>query len=136
MAKITVQEVADQFASGLNCAQITAAHFADRVDKDPDELKLITAAFGGGFGIGGTCGAITGAMVILGLVHGITNKSQADQAEIMNMKRQQFMKEFDARHPEHGCTELLDHYIDDPDTDPRPCPQLVADAINILEEIL
>ncbi len=136
MAKVTAQEVADQFASGLNCAQITAVHFAARVQKDPEELLLVTSAFGGGFGVGGTCGAISGAMVILGLIHGITNKSQADRAEIMYMKRQKFMQAFAAKHPEHGCTELLNHYMDDLENDPRPCPQLVADAINILEDIL
>ncbi|MBQ6157798.1 MAG: C_GCAxxG_C_C family protein [Thermoguttaceae bacterium] len=51
-----------------NCCQSVLLAFADLVTLPPDELKKLGAGFGGGMGcMEGTCGALCGAEMILGL---------------------------------------------------------------------
>lgn len=54
---------------GYNCAQAVSAAFADLVDIDSNTLFAISEGFG--FGMGGadeSCGALTGAIMILSLL--------------------------------------------------------------------
>ena len=53
---------------GNNCAQAVLLAFEDIVDLSADDLRKLGAAFGGGMGcMEGTCGALCGAEMILGL---------------------------------------------------------------------
>ena len=58
-----------QMKNKNNCCQSVLLAFADLVDLAPEELKKLGAGFGGGMGcMEGTCGALCGAEMILGLV--------------------------------------------------------------------
>lgn len=51
-----------------NCCQAVAVALADEVDLPEEQLRMITAGFGGGMGnMEGTCGALVGAGIIAGL---------------------------------------------------------------------
>lgn len=51
-----------------NCCQAVLVSFADELDISAEDLKKIGAAFGAGMGgMEGTCGALCGAEIILGL---------------------------------------------------------------------
>ena len=50
-----------------NCAQSVAVPFAKTVGIDEDTAYRMAAHFGGGMKMGATCGAVTGAMMVLGL---------------------------------------------------------------------
>ena len=53
---------------GLNCCQAVLCAFADEAGMEPDDLKRLGAAFGAGMGnMEGTCGALAGAQILLGL---------------------------------------------------------------------
>ncbi len=50
-----------------NCAQSVAVPFADEVGLDEDTMYRMAANFGGGMKMAATCGAVTGALMVLGL---------------------------------------------------------------------
>ncbi|MBR1397479.1 MAG: C_GCAxxG_C_C family protein [Selenomonadaceae bacterium] len=54
--------------NGNNCCQSVLLSFADELDLSEDVLKRMGAAFGAGMGgMEGTCGALCGAEMVLGL---------------------------------------------------------------------
>jgi C_GCAxxG_C_C family probable redox protein len=55
------------FMEGNSCSQAVACAFASSVGLDPLDAMRLASGFGGGMRIGGTCGAATGAVLILGL---------------------------------------------------------------------
>ena len=62
-----------RFSEGYSCSQSVLAAFAPELGLDADAALRVSAAFGGGMGrTGGTCGAVTGALMALGLKYGAT----------------------------------------------------------------
>ncbi len=63
------EEIAvESFRSGLNCAQSVVAAYADEMSFDRNLALSISCGFGGGMGrLQETCGAATGAFMILGI---------------------------------------------------------------------
>ena len=95
--------------------------------------------------MGETCGAVTGAFMVVGLKHGMT-KSGADEArEKTDAVVHEFVVRFKSRNGTIVCRELLGCDISTPEglkTAERErhfkklCPGFVQDAAEILEEIL
>ena len=63
----------------MNCAQAVATTYSDLTDMSADDLEIITQSLGTGIGASmeGTCGAITGGAIIIGLMNKDTGRSQA-----------------------------------------------------------
>ncbi|KIR03921.1 hypothetical protein P261_02736 [Lachnospiraceae bacterium TWA4] len=115
--------------SGMNCAQSVACAFAEYVDVDQDTILAATQALGAGIGatMEGTCGAITGATVILGLMG-----KEGTRAE--NMKKAgELVKKFKEQNGSVTCRELKGK---DTGKVLRSCPDCIMDAAGMLEEIL
>ena len=64
-----IQQAFEKKASGrYNCAQAVACTYCDIVDMDEETMRDVTNAFGVGMGnMEGTCGALVGAGIILGM---------------------------------------------------------------------
>ncbi len=61
------------FRKGFNCSQAVLSAFAEEFGLDPIMAYRVAAAFGGGMGhMGETCGAVTGAFMVIGLKYGMT----------------------------------------------------------------
>jgi C_GCAxxG_C_C family probable redox protein len=59
------------FLEGNNCAQSVVLSFAEDYGYSKELAQKISAGFGGGMGKGqGTCGAVTGAIMVLGIMEG------------------------------------------------------------------
>ncbi|MEG0764604.1 MAG: C-GCAxxG-C-C family protein, partial [Pseudoflavonifractor sp.] len=50
-----------------NCAQAVLMPFAERCGLTRDQAETLGSNFGSGMHCGGTCGAVTGALMVLGL---------------------------------------------------------------------
>lgn len=124
---IRSQQAADRKRSGqFNCAQAVACTFADISPLDPSTIAAATSAFGTGMGtMDGTCGALTGAGVILGLK---LNDRVAARAA---MKR--LMTRFEQKNGATICRQLKGI---DTGTPLRDCNGCCADAALFLEEEL
>ena len=109
-----------------NCAQAILHTYADVAGISEEAAMNIAGAFGGGMGcMEGTCGALVGAGLVLGL---------ANKDKIMSMKQmRQVMTKFQERNGATQCkllkgvgTKVM----------LRECPDCVADAAEFLEEEL
>ena len=67
------------FKEGFNCSQAVLSSFDDDFGLDKDMALKLAAGFGGGMGrMAQTCGAVTGAYMVIGLKHGaITGQDKA-----------------------------------------------------------
>jgi C_GCAxxG_C_C family probable redox protein len=86
-----------RFADGFNCSQAVFAAFADDFGLDGETALKIASGFGGGMGrMAETCGAVTGAMMVLGLKFGSASPDQKAK-ELVYAKVKAFADCFKAR---------------------------------------
>ena len=81
------ERIAELFMKGIDCSQVVAGAFAEELGITQEEAYKMAAGFGGGMGIGETCGAVVGAMIVLGMKYGHFDTEHMEQKEIMNAKR-------------------------------------------------
>ena len=109
-----------------NCAQAILHTYADVAGISEEAAMNIAGAFGGGMGnMEGTCGALVGAGLVLGLV----NK---DKVKSMKQMRQ-IMTRF---HERNGATQCKLLKGVGTKNVLRECPLCVADAAEFLEELI
>jgi C_GCAxxG_C_C family probable redox protein len=136
----------EQFQSGLNCAQAVLGEFADALGLEVGSAHKIACGFGGGMGrLGHTCGAVTGAIMVIGLAAcGSDPRDMTSRTGTYALVRS-FVEEFEARHGSVSCRDLLGCDISTPEgygeaarqrLFSERCPQYVQDAIEILEDTL
>ena len=134
------------FKEGINCSQSVLSCFAADLGLDKDMALKLAAGFGGGMGrMAQTCGAVTGAYMVIGLKHGaITGQDKAAKEHTYQVVRD-FNDRFKARNQSLTCKELLKCDISTPvgfDEAKQKgllttiCPKMVRDAVEILEEML
>jgi C_GCAxxG_C_C family probable redox protein len=106
----------------------------------------VAGAFGAGMArLGETCGAVTGAFMVIGLKHGKTEAADNAAKEKSYALARELSSRFKARNGSSLCRELLGH---DLNTDEgmcaaternlfsTRCPGFVRDAGEFLEELL
>lgn len=137
------------FLEGYNCAQSVLCAFADVTGYDIDTSARMASSFGGGLGrLRQTCGAVSGAALVLGILKGYDDPSDYEAKKRHYALVREFADKFKDRNVSINCGELLklaslnsksggdpekrsnDYY------QKRPCPQLVYDAALILDEML
>jgi C_GCAxxG_C_C family probable redox protein len=132
--------------AGCNCAQAVFASFADQFGIPlPQALKL-AAAFGGGMGRQGeVCGAVTGALIVLGLTYGASTPTDRESKLLAYRKTSEFMEEFRRRNGEIRCRALLGVDISteagwqqarETERFKIVCTPLIESAVTILREMI
>jgi C_GCAxxG_C_C family probable redox protein len=134
------------FKSGLVCSQAICSTYGPRLGLDVETALKISSSFGGGMGnTGGTCGAVTGAFMIIGLRSGRISVEDVDAKEENYELLRKFVREFKHRNGSIICRELLGHDISIPEELQLAreeklfetlCPELVRDAAEIIEGML
>lgn len=127
----------------LNCAQSVLMSFAEDVHLEEKNALRIALGFGGGMGMGETCGAVTGAYMVLGMKaqsHGKTYQQIKDETKAAVRK---FNSLFMARHGSLSCKKLLGVDISTPEGTEAArnnqlfetrCTKFVASSVELLEE--
>lgn len=106
---------------------------------DEKAALRISSAFGGGInGMGRTCGAVTGALMVLGLYEGRTRAEDLYSKVQLKKRADSFLEAFHARFGSINCYELLDKAKEeDPGSDVyRNCPVYISEAVRLVQEIL
>ena len=134
------------FRKGFNCSQSVLAAFAEEFGLDPVMAYRVAAAFGGGMGhMGETCGAVTGAFMVIGLKYGLTVADGTQSHKEAFHQVQKFAEKFKAINGSIVCREILGVDINDHDAfraavkngiPQKICPKLVQDAADIVEGLL
>jgi len=131
------------FHSGFNCAQAVFSTYCEELGLDKKEALRIACGFGAGMGrLQETCGAVTGAYLLIGLKHG--KYLQEDNAAKENTYAliQKFAALFVERNKSTNCRDLLGVDLVNGDMQVASkrvktiCPKMVRDAAEIVEQIL
>jgi len=141
-----VDDAVTKFKNGFNCAQAVLFAFSEEYGLNKELALKVASAFGGGIARNGRiCGAVTGALMVIGLKYGMT-KSSDEESKIQTYKMaNDFMNEFEDNHTSYVCKDLIGFDISDTNEREkafksevfnRICPKLVGNAVEILEKIL
>ena len=141
-----VESAVAHFADGYLCSQALLLAYAARFGIEPRVAARIAAPFGAGMGrMGWTCGAVTGALMVIGLRYGHEGAEDVETKERMYGVEQKFLSLFRELHGSVQCQELLgldlstEEGLESARTQgmfEKLCPKYVEDAAAILEEIL
>jgi C_GCAxxG_C_C family probable redox protein len=134
------------FKSGFNCSQSVLSTFSLDFGMQQTLAYRVASGFGGGMGRqGGTCGAVTGAFMVIGLKYGAAEAGDRAAREKSYGKVNEFAEKFSERNRSTLCKELLGVDISTPagrevahkeGRFDKLCSKYIADAAEILEEIL
>ena len=129
---------------GFNCAQSVLAAFADLVSVPETQLMDLAGGFGGGTGTGELCGAVSGAVMTLGLL------TPVDPADPVGSKKRtvelskEFQKRFSGIFEAVRCRELLKKKFVPDERTPAArdleikghCTVMIVTAVEIVEAML
>jgi C_GCAxxG_C_C family probable redox protein len=141
-----IENAVDTFKQGYNCAQaVLSAHCHD-FGLDREMAIKLTAPFGGGIAATGeVCGAVSGAIMVLGLWCGSDDVGNPESKEKAYRITREFLKMFKEKNHSILCRNLIGMDISTPDgienarkegVFTEMCPKFVWDASEILEELM
>jgi C_GCAxxG_C_C family probable redox protein len=106
----------DLFDSGFNCAQAVFVSYARDYFKFEDDAYKLASPFGAGISYrGGMCGAVSGALMVIGLHYGYSEVSSLNDKELNYKISKEFMTIFSERNGSLACNKLLNCRIDTPE---------------------
>ena len=129
-----IDETIKRHDIGMNCAQAVACTYCDLVGMDEVSMFKVTEAMGLGMGgMEGTCGAVTGACAIAGMLNSTGNIDHPDS----KASTYKISKEITTRFKEQNGS-LICRELKGVETGKvlRSCPDCITDAARILEDIL
>lgn len=140
------EEALSLFNEAFSCSQAVFAAFAPEMGLDRETALKAAGAFGGGMGrMGDTCGAVTGAFMLIGLKYGQTKAGDGNAKDRTYQLVREFVERFKERNRSIVCRELLGVHIGTPEGSQAfkekglknaVCMKVVRDAAEIIGEIL
>lgn len=135
----------ETFAQGYNCAQAVFSTFAKELGLDKETAYKIAASFGGGMRQGEVCGAITGALMAIGMQEGNYDLEDKDRKGHIRQLTMDFFDDFRNVHNHILCRDLLGYsvmvaeeaaQIKEQELSKKICRNLVHDAAELAEVYL
>lgn len=134
------------FLGGYNCAQAVVVAYCDLTGLDESFSAKLASSFGGGMGrMREVCGAVSGMLMVAGLLYGYDDPGEKDCNKKAHYK---LVQELAGRFREEVgsivCREILKNPPSDPNPSPRtaeyyaqrPCARMVMTAARILDEYM
>ena len=141
-----IEKAVSSFRGDFNCAQSILSSYATQYGLDRDIALRLAAGFGGGMGrLQNTCGAVSGAFMVIGLRYGMGKNGDTEAREKIYQVIREFSNRFQEIHGSIICKELLGcdintpegkNYYDQNDFFEKKCFQYVKDSAMILEDLL
>lgn len=141
-----VESAVSCFKEGFSCSQAVFSAYSQLFGLNREISLKLAQAFGGGMAqMGETCGAVTGAFLLIGLKHGRTRAEDEKAKEKTYELVRRFVAAFKRLHGSIRCKELLGYDISTPEGMKKAkenklfetiCPKFVQTAAEIIEEIL
>jgi C_GCAxxG_C_C family probable redox protein len=140
-----VEEAVECFCAGAACSQAVLATYAEDLGLSREQAMKVASGFAGGMRLAETCGAVTGAFMVLGLKHAGSNCDKRDGRDRVYAVMRDFVTRFEERNNTVVCKELLGCDISTPEGAQKAtgeglfrtiCPKVVQDAAEILEQML
>jgi C_GCAxxG_C_C family probable redox protein len=140
-----IQIARDRFSKGFNCSQSVFSAYASQLGIDSESALKLASPFGGGVAHqGNVCGAVTGALMALGLARGSASFEKDKKDETYRIA-EDFIKRFRELHDTVLCHELIGYDISTPEglqnareqnVFASACPVYVKDAAELVAEFL
>jgi C_GCAxxG_C_C family probable redox protein len=134
------------FNSGFSCSQAVLAAFCEDYGLDKKLALKMACSFGGGMShLGEVCGAVTGALMVLGLKYGQDDEEDKHSKAVNFLLVKDFVARFRKLNGSISCKELIEYDISDEkqltaarqtDVFQTKCASYVKNAVNLLEEII
>jgi len=141
-----VERALSCFNKGFSCSQAIFSAYAQELALNKKTALRISGAFGGGMArMGETCGAVTGALMVIGSEYGQTRVEDKEAKERTYDIAKEFVNRFKERNGYLLCKKLLTYDISTPEgmkiikeknLHETLCSKYIKDAIQILDEIL
>ncbi len=136
-------KAAELFLSGSNCSQAVVLAFSDLTGLEDHTAAKVSSAFGGGMGrMREVCGAVSGMLMVLGLLYGYDDPGEKDcNKKALYRDVQGLAAQFREECGSIICREILKNPSADPNPTPRtaefyktrPCARMVMTAAKILD---
>jgi len=136
------------FLSGGNCSQAVFTAFAGDLGIKEQDAMRIGCGFGGGMRMSETCGAVTGAIMALGVRYGNSDLTNLDGKKATYAKVEEFLAQFRKAHGTTCCRELLGCDVNTPEgyklaseggaqcMFKTKCPKFVRTAAQIVQALV
>ena len=139
-----VEKAVSLFEGNVNCSQAMLIVFGEPYGLDSEIAKKLGRPFGGGIGrLAQICGAVTGAIMVLGLA---CDREDEDSAKDLVYERvREFVHRFEKLHGTSICKGLLGadlsteegrQKVKEEKLTRKICPGLVRDAGELLADLL
>jgi C_GCAxxG_C_C family probable redox protein len=139
-------EARKQFEEGFSCAPSVLSACSEQFGLEKQLALKIACGFGGGIGrMGRTCGAVTGAVMVIGLKHGQSDAADEQPRQETHNLVKKFINKFTELHGSVECRELIGYDLSNPaefesarksGVIEKKCHGFVYDAARILEDVL
>jgi C_GCAxxG_C_C family probable redox protein len=146
MGKKKAEEATDYFKGSVNCCQAIVMTYGPDYGLAKDIGIKMGTGFGGGVASHGeVCGAVTGAIMVLGLKYGMTRGTDKEAKDNTYEKVGEFINRFKIMNGSIRCRDLLNCNLStlegkqtaqENDLFNTLCPRFVKDAAGILEELI
>lgn len=139
------EKAVEYYNSNFNCSQGVFTAFATELGIDEKLALRLGANFGGGERKGVLCGAVAGALMVLGLRCGHCDSEDKEGKAKAYRISEEFMNRFIAQNGSVVCRELLGYdltqaeelkVIKERNLFRTFCPEMVKSAAEILDEMI
>lgn len=139
------EKALELFANNFNCSQAVLTAFAPDFGLDEKLALMLGTQFGGGARNGEMCGAVSGALMVLGLKYGHFQSDNSEQKSHAYAIATEYTKRFKERNGSIVCRDLLGYDLTKPEDSAcikeknlfkTVCPEMIKSAVEVLEEIL
>ena len=133
------------FMGEFNCAQSVVITFAKDFGYSKELAAKISSGFGGGMGkTQGACGAVTGSVMVLGMMAGERANNYDELKNQSYSKAKEFINRFESEFESTKCKSLIncdlntregEDYFKEKNIKSDICSVCVARAVQLIEEI-
>ena len=141
----TEQQISEDFSNGFDCSMQVAAELAPDVGLTKEQGLKLAACLGVGAMQGSLCGAVTGALIMIGYKYGNTVSSDMSTKGICLAKRAEFYERFEKEFGSLTCPGILKLDLRKPEdmkiarerkVFENECPKACVFAIKVAKEII
>ena len=135
----------EYLSNNFNCSQAVFTTFATEMGLDEELALKIATQFGGGARKGEMCGAVSGALMVLGLKYGHCHSENEEEKGRAYRISEDFMNRFIQKNGTVVCRELLGYDLSEPEDMKKikelnlfktTCSEMVRCATEIVDEMI
>lgn len=133
------------YCNNFNCTQAIFTTFATESGIDEELALKIATQFGGGARKGELCGAVSGALLVLGLKYGHCHSENTKEKSNAYKIGEDFMNRFTDKQGTVVCRELLGYDLSKPEDMKQikelnlfktACPKIIRCATEIVDQMI